>query len=199
MSIPKDAKYLLSLAQRFSESAGEKERENYELLSAATKSRFAAFLRGRVAALRRGGLKEAFTGETPEETKWKRERGKELREELERELDIAERLVDEARNLDPKATTESGASIETIASLIYAIRAYIAADATDFKDAYAFFEKSLKFMPTQETYFAYGLAFEAGGKNSEAIDVFSKAIDMGPHSDTGLNAAMEIRRLQHRK
>jgi hypothetical protein len=31
-------------------------------------------------------------------------------------------------------TTESGASIERMASVIYAIRVFIAADATDFKE-----------------------------------------------------------------
>jgi hypothetical protein len=33
-------------------------------------------------------------------------------------------------------------------------------------------------MPTQETYFAYGLALETGRKNSEAVEAFSKAVDV---------------------
>jgi hypothetical protein len=47
-------------------------------------------------------------------------------------------------------------------------------------------------MPTQETYFAYGLVLETGGKNQEAADAFFKAEDIDPRGETGLNAAMEI-------
>jgi tetratricopeptide (TPR) repeat protein len=188
MAIPKDPKYLLSLAQRFYEIASGRERENYELLSAATKSRLAAFLRGRVSALRKGGFKEMFVGETPEETKWKRERGKELREELERELDIAEELIGEAKSIDSGITLEDGTPADSIMSAIYDTRGRIAADADDSKDAYPYYEKSLKLMPNQETFWNYGLALGANGKHSEAIDAFGKAVDLDPRSEIGLNA-----------
>lgn len=201
MGTPKDVKYLLTLAGEFITSASERERANYELLSAATKNLFKAFIRGRISAGAKGGLKEVFVGETPEEAKWKRQRSVELREELERELNIAEEIVNEANSLNPEATSEKGASADELMGMIYFVRGSISADAGDYRQALAQYEEGLKqaLLEPQTIYFNYGLILEEADRSSEAVDVFEKAVDVDPKSEIGIKSAMEIRRLQYRR
>lgn len=199
MGIPRNAEYLLGLAHRFMVGTSEKEQANSELLAVATKSRLKAFLKGRLATFSQRGvdMAERFIGETPDEVKWKRERAKDLRAELERELDVAEELVEEARSLDPKVTIEDGITSDYVMAGIHYVRGSICADAGDLKDSLREFEKGLNIEPDQQLYGRYGSVLEEIGRLDEAIDSFGKAVDMDPMNELGMEAAMEVRRLQH--
>jgi|TARA_Y100000031_G_C8141875_1_gene347995 tetratricopeptide (TPR) repeat protein len=136
---------------------------------------------------------------TPEEIKWERNRGLELRKELEKDLNIAKSIISEVQNIDPKVTIEVEGDLVDINSIIACIHYTLARTAYyagDSKIALGKFEEAIKLLPSQGMYFDYGSALLAAGKTSLAIEAFEKCVDIEPESDSGWEASMEISKLQ---